>query len=96
MMCLRLQTISDGSLTDANVQATFGTFIGTPAPADATPIAFETLQDAGGTGVLSPGQTMWIEVDLAAGQYLAACYLSGPGALPMHAAMGMFTIFEAA
>ena len=45
------------------------------------------------TGVLSPGQSMWVEVDLQPGQYLAACFLSGPGDLPMHAAMGMFHIF---
>jgi hypothetical protein len=36
---------------------------------------------------------MWIEPDLQPGQYLGACYLSGPGDLPMHAAMGMFKIF---
>lgn len=34
-----------------------------------------------------------IAVDLQPGQYLGACYLSGPGELPMHAAMGMFKIF---
>jgi hypothetical protein len=89
-------SMSDGSLTQENVQATFGSFIGTPAPAGATPVPFESLQDVYDSDVLSPGQSMWIEVDLQPGQYLAACYLSGPGDLQMHAAMGMFKIFEAA
>jgi hypothetical protein len=89
-------SMSDGSLTPENVEATFGTFIGTPAPAGATPVPFGSLQQVLDSDVLSSGQSMWIEVDLQAGQYLAACYLSGPGDLQMHAAMGMFKIFEAA
>lgn len=88
--------MADGSLTRANVQATLGTFIGTPMPADATPIDDSSFVDIGYTGVLSPGQTMWIEVDLQPGQYLALCFMVGPGAVPLHAAMGMFTIFEVA
>lgn len=88
--------MSDGSLTQENVQATFGQFIGTPLPAGATPVAMESMQDVGSTGVLSPGQSMWIQVDLQHGQYLAVCFLSGPGNTPIHAAMGMFKIFEAA
>ncbi|HET9660854.1 MAG TPA: hypothetical protein VFP05_11030 [Thermomicrobiales bacterium] len=89
-------SMSDGTLTQENVQETLGMFIGTPLPAGATPIAESALTDVASTGVLSPGQSMWIEVDLQPGQYLAACYLSGPGELPMHAAMGMFKIFDAA
>jgi hypothetical protein len=89
-------SMSDGSLTPENVEATFGTFIGTPAPAGATPVPFGSLQQVLDSDVLSSGQSMWIEVDLQPGQYLAACYLSGPGDLQMHAAMGMFKIFEAA
>ncbi len=88
--------MSDGTLTQENVQETMGTFIGTPMPAGATPVAEDTITEIGESGVLSPGQTMWVEFDLQPGQYLAACYLSGPGDLPMHAAMGMFKIFEAA
>lgn len=89
-------SMSDGSLTEANVQAMFDSFLGTPLPASATPISEQALKDIAGTGVLSPGQSMWIQVDLPAGQYLGACFLSGPGDTPMHAAMGMFKIFEAA
>ena len=85
--------MSDGSLTQENVQETLGTFIGTPMPAGATPVDDSAITQIGESGVLSPGQTMWIEFDLQPGQYLAACYLSGPGELPMHAAMGMFHIF---
>lgn len=88
--------MSDGSLTQENVQMLFGSFLGTPIPAEATPASFDTLQDMGGTGVLSTGQSMWIEVDLQPGQYMGACFLSGPGDTPMHAAMGMFKIFEVA
>ena len=86
---------SDGSLTQENVQQMFGSFMGTPIPAGATPASFETMQDFGGTGVLSPGQTMWIAFDLQPGQYMGACFLSGPGDTPIHAAMGMFKIFDA-
>jgi len=89
-------SMSDGSLTQENVQATFGSFIGTPIPAGATPIAESALNGVADFEVLSPGQSMWVEVDLQPGQYLGACYLSGPGDLAMHAAMGMFKIFEAA
>jgi len=89
-------SMSDGSLTQASVAATFGSFIGTPMPADATPISEQAIQPVADTGALSPGQSMWIEVDLQAGQYLAACFLNGPGNTPMHAAMGMFKIFEVA
>lgn len=85
--------MSDGSLTQENVQETLGTFIGTPMPAGATPVDERTISEIGESGVLSPGQTMWIEFDLQPGQYLAACYLNGPGSLPVHAAMGMFHIF---
>jgi hypothetical protein len=88
--------MSDGTLTQENVQATFGMFIGTPMAADATPIDVNTITPVIDSGVLSPGQSMWIEVNLQPGQYLAACFLSGPGALPLHAAMGMFTIFDVA
>jgi hypothetical protein len=89
-------SMSDGNLTPENVQATFGLFIGTPAPVGATPVPFDSMQQVYDSDVLSSGQSMWIEVDLQPGQYLAACFLSGPGDLPMHAAMGMFKIFEAA
>jgi hypothetical protein len=89
-------SMSDGGLTQENVQATFGSFLGTPAPAGATPVAFESIHTVVDTGVLSPGQSMWIEVDLQPGQYIGACFLSGPGTTPLHAAMGMFKIFEAA
>ena len=88
--------MSDGLLTQENVQATLGTFIGTPMPADATPIAVDALVDVAGTGLISPGQSMWIEVDLQPGQYAAFCFMVGPGAVPLHAAMGMFTIFDVA
>jgi hypothetical protein len=89
-------SLGDGSLTQENVQALFGSFIGTPIPAGATPVSQTAMTDFADFEVLSPGQSMWVEVDLQPGQYLAACYLSGPGDLQMHAAMGMFKIFEAA
>jgi len=89
-------SMSEDRLTQENVQATFGSFIGTPAPAGATPVAFENMQTVFDTGVLSSGQSMWIEVDLQPGQYIGACFLSGPGTTPLHAAMGMFKILDAA
>lgn len=88
--------MSDGSLTPENVQETLGTILGTPLPANATPFAEDALRDMASTDVLSAGQSTWIEVDLQPGQYLGACFLSGPGDTPLHAAMGMYKIFTAA
>ncbi len=86
-------SLASEPLSQEQVQQTLGMFIGTPLPADATPISQDALTDVAATSVLSSGQSMWIELDLQPGQYLGACYLSGPGDLPMHAAMGMFKIF---
>jgi hypothetical protein len=87
---------SDGSLTQENVAATMGSFIGTPMPAGMTPVPDSALQDGPQSAVITGGQTMWLEIDLEPGQYLGACYMSGPGDVPMHAAMGMFKIFDVA
>jgi len=78
------------------VQATFGSFIGTPMAADATPINESAISEVLDTGALSSGQSMWVAVDLQPGQYIAACFLSGPDDVPMHAAIGMFNIFGVA
>jgi hypothetical protein len=87
---------SDGSLTQENVAATLGSMIGTPIPAGMTPVPDSALQDGPQSAVITGGQTIWLEIDLEPGQYLGACFMSGPGDLPVHAALGMFKIFNVA
>ena len=51
---------------------------------------------AGGTGLISQGQTNWIEYDLAPGNYQATCFISDPGSELPHAAGGMVAVFTVA
>ncbi|MCC6945762.1 MAG: hypothetical protein IT335_14375, partial [Thermomicrobiales bacterium] len=83
------------AVTADQVQATLDSMFGT----DATPAASPNMLldpslfvEAGGAAVLSTGQTSWIELDLQPGQYIAFCFMSGPGSVPVHAAMGMFKV----
>ena len=80
-------------VTPEQIEATLGEFLGTPA---ATPEALINPDDFmfhGQSQILSTGQTNWYAFDLAPGQYIAFCFVSGPGEVPIHAAMGMFHIF---
>jgi hypothetical protein len=60
----------------------------------------DDYRPAGGIGATSPGVATWVEMDLAAGTYIAACFLpmlvEGPGAGQPHALLGMITAFEVA
>lgn len=70
-------------------------FLGTPAATPEAMLDPDAFQDLGEAHVLSTGQTEWVEFDLEPGQYEAFCFISGPGDLPIHAAMGMANLFEA-
>jgi hypothetical protein len=49
----------------------------------------------GGIGATSPGVTTWVELDLAPGTHIAACFLPGDDGTP-HAFQGMVAAFEVA
>jgi hypothetical protein len=56
-----------------------------PSPDDFMP--------AGGLGVISSGQTAWIELNLDAGTYIAICFIPDQETGMPHAAMGMYEVF---
>lgn len=47
----------------------------------------------GGTGILTPGAAMWLDVDLPAGHYAAVCFAPDGWNGPPHAMMGMIKTF---
>ena len=55
-----------------------------------SPVTFE-----GGVSTIPPGETSWVELDLAPGRYIALCVISGPTGQP-HALMGMTKEFAIA
>jgi len=81
-------------VTPEQIEATLGMFMGTPA---ATPEALLNPDDftfVGQGQTLSTGQTNWYDFDLAPGQYVALCFINGPGEVPIHASLGMYKIFN--
>lgn len=54
----------------------------------------EGYEISGGCGAMSPGYSIWIELDLAPGTHIAACFLPGDDGTP-HAFQGMVAAFEA-
>lgn len=48
----------------------------------------------GGTGILTPGVSMWLDVDLPAGDYAAVCFAPDGWNGPPHAMMGMIKVFS--
>jgi hypothetical protein len=67
------------------------------AEAGATPAADlpdpEQFTPAGGLGLLSSGQTAWIELTLDPGTYIALCFIPDQETGMPHIAMGMYEIF---
>jgi hypothetical protein len=65
-------------------------------PEDATPppgVPEFEYQPAAAIGLLSPGQTSWLDAQLAPGRYLAVCMIPfGTGSI--HAAEGMYLFFD--
>jgi hypothetical protein len=66
---------------------------------DATPPADVPYQESDfnfsqpGLGVLSPGQTSWLALDLAPGTYIALCFVPDEETGAPHAVMGMVQVF---
>jgi hypothetical protein len=90
---LAIQTYPE-PVTAEQIQATLNMFIGTPVASPVATLDPEKFQEVFSTPTLSTGQTAWFEVNLQPGQHEAFCFISGPGTLPIHAAMGMFKIFN--
>jgi plastocyanin len=65
---------------------------GSPPPDD---LGFDpsTIVEGGFVHVISPGQTVWVELDLAAGTNIALCFIPDRETDMPHALMGMIGIF---
>jgi hypothetical protein len=62
----------------------------TPSPDLPNPATF---MQAGGIGVLSTGQTAWMELNLEPGNYVAVCFIPDQETGMPHLAMGMYEFF---
>jgi hypothetical protein len=82
-------------VTPEQVQATLNAFFEIPPTpgAEEAEIIEEEIVAIDLLTVISPGQTTWYEVDLEPGNYIAFCWVAGPGDVPPHALMGMFAVF---
>ena len=67
-------------------------FAGSPVTTPEAVFNPDLFVEAAGTLALSTGQTNSIQIDLGPGQYVEFCFISGPGDIPIHAAMGMYKI----
>jgi hypothetical protein len=82
--------VPDGT-TMNQVMGTVSSFMtGTPA-ADA--LAFEDIHDVYDSAFISPGQHIWIQVNLDPGTYAAVCFFGDKATGQPHALLGMITIF---
>jgi hypothetical protein len=50
-------------------------------------------EHVGGVGAMSPGVSVWVELDLVPGTYIGSCFLPGDDDMP-HAMQGMVATFE--
>ncbi|MGC4193072.1 MAG: hypothetical protein QM589_18145 [Thermomicrobiales bacterium] len=70
---------------------------GLMAGMNGTPVAgafsFETAMPVAILPVISGGESVWVEVNLAPGNYVAICFLTDPGSEMPHAAAGMIDTF---
>lgn len=90
---LDLQELPDGTTLDQVMDLLGFAFTGTPA---APALGLEDTRDLYATPNLSPGQTVWIEVDLAPGTYGVACFVPDQASQAPHALMGMVQVFTIA
>jgi hypothetical protein len=82
----------DPSFTDDDLQLMFS------LPEDATPppgVPELVYQPVAAIGILAPGHTSWLDVELAPGRYLGACMLPFTTGYP-HAMDGMYHLFDVA
>lgn len=66
------------------------------APAATPTLDFELIEDVAESGLLSTGQTNWIEVDLEPGYYVLLCFVPDAETGAPHAMLGMIEVFEVA
>jgi hypothetical protein len=82
----------DRIYTGDEIMATIeGTFTGSPVSDN---FDLMTAPAPVATSAISEGVSIWIEVDLAPGYYVAMCFLPDPGGEAPHAFMGMVDSFE--
>jgi hypothetical protein len=87
------------SVTRDQVQATLNAVFEIPATPSAEPLPLlnvDELVSVAFAEPLSPGHSSWLVLDLERGTYVAFCWITGPGAVPTHATMGMFKVFTVA
>jgi hypothetical protein len=63
------------------------------AYAEAGMLGEPPYESAGGAGVVAPGLTAYVRLDLAPGSYLAVCVIESPAAHKAHVDLGMVTPF---
>ena len=69
----------------------------TPAAPLASPVASgPPFVDVAGVAPMNPGQTVWPVLNLAAGDYVAVCFIPDPETGKPHVALGMFGEFSVA
>lgn len=90
---LDLQGLPDGTTNDQVMELLGFVFTGTPA---APALGLEDTRDLYATPNLSPGQTTWIEIDLAPGTYAVACFVPDQANQAPHAMLGMIQVFTVA
>lgn len=86
-------SVPQGATTEQLLGAFGVTVTGTPDP---NPLDFATVRPAGGSGILSLGQTAWHSLDLAAGTYGAVCFVPDEATGAPHVMLGMATVFTVA
>lgn len=89
--------------TEADVMALLESLFAPPATpgAGASPVAspeagldFALVEDIFESGLLSTGQTNWVEIDLEPGYYVALCFIPDADSGVPHSGLGMIETFE--
>jgi hypothetical protein len=95
---LVIAAVPDGTV-EQQVIDLVNAFFGMPATPEAgapPPLSFEDFNEVAFTGILSDGQTNWLEFDLAPGTYAAICFLPDQESGMPHVMLGMVEIFTVA
>ena len=95
---LVVASIPDGTV-EQQVIDLVNAFYGMPATPEAgapPPLSFEDFTEVAFSGILSNGQTNWLEFDLAPGTYAAVCFIPDQESGMAHVQLGMVEIFTVA
>ena len=87
---------TNGPVTDDEVMNALAMDTGSPvaSPAASGPTGgIESAPDVMGSATISNGHTQLVEANLEAGNYVAFCFVMGPGDIGQHAMLGMYKIF---